>query len=84
MVYGMGGGNRNYDPSLKALPSNSFVDIDGELSDIEVADLTPDEGGPIMRSSRHVGRAVKPDNVPTKLRRTGPPVSRAKLLDLNA
>ena len=31
-----------------------------------------------------MGRAVKPDNVPTKLRRTGPPVSRAKLLDVNA
>ncbi len=84
MAYGMGGGNRNYDPSLKGLPSNSFVGIDGELSDVEVADLTPDEGGPIMRSSWHVGRAVKPDNVPTKLRRTGPPVSRAKLLDVNA
>ena len=84
MAYGMGGGNRNYDPSLKGLPSNSFVGIDGELSDVEVADLTPDEGGPIMRSSWHVGRAVKPDNVQTKLRRTGPPVSRAKLLDVNA
>ena len=45
MAYGMGGGNRNYDPSLKGLPSNSFVGIDGELSDVEVADLTPDDGG---------------------------------------
>ena len=84
MAYGMGGGNRNYDPSLKGLPSNSFVGIDGELSDVEVADLTPDDGGRILKSFWHVGRAVKPETVPTKLRRTGPPVSRAKLLDVNA
>ncbi|MDE1131093.1 MAG: hypothetical protein OSA49_05970 [Ascidiaceihabitans sp.] len=83
MAYEMGGGNTDYDPSLMGLPSNTFQEMDGSFLDVKVADLTPDDGGPIMKSSWHVGRAVNPDHMPTKLRRTGPPISRAKLLDVN-
>ena len=36
-----------------------------------------------MPSSRHVGRPVIPDKVPTKLKRSGPGIKRAKLLDVN-
>lgn len=38
----------------------------------------------ILKSFWHVGRAIKPETVPTKLRRIDPPASRAKLLDVNA
>ena len=38
----------------------------------------------ILKSFWHVERAIKPETVPTKLRRTDPPASRAKLLDVNA
>ena len=38
----------------------------------------------ILKSFWQVGHAVGPEAVPTKLRRTGTPVSNAKLLDVNA
>ena len=41
-------------------------------------------GGRIARATRHVGRPVIVDeNIPTKLKRGGPNIKRAKLLDAN-
>ncbi|UOA28617.1 DUF1629 domain-containing protein [Pseudosulfitobacter sp. DSM 107133] len=84
MVYHLAGGNTDYDPTLKGLPSNAFVGMDSSFTDVAVADTTADGGTRIMKSSWHVGRPVSPETVPTKVRRTGPPVSRAKLLDVNS
>jgi hypothetical protein len=47
--------------------------LDGDLSNVEIADTTPDDGLPL--NSKHAftsGRAVIPDYMPTKMRRGGP------------
>jgi hypothetical protein len=53
-----------------------FLGTDGDFSKVEVADTIPDDFRIIPESHLHVGRAVSPDHVPSKLRRTGPPESR--------
>lgn len=83
MVYALAGGNTDYDPSLQGLTGTHFKGMDGDFLKVEVADTTPDDFRIVRKSHRHIGRPVSPDHVPTKLRRTGPPVSRAKLLDVN-
>ncbi|ATG35916.1 hypothetical protein PhaeoP23_01774 [Phaeobacter piscinae] len=84
MVYAMAGGNTDYDPTLDVEPGNFFEGMDGKLRAAEVADLTPDGGVRIGKSSWHKGRSVKVDeNFPTKLKRSGPGIKRAKLLDVN-
>ena len=84
MVYHLSGGSRDYDPTLGELPSNSFVEMNGDRGKVLVTDPTPDGGGLITYRSKHVGRPVVVDeNIPTKLRRTGPGIKRAKLLDVH-
>jgi len=84
MVYHMSGGNTDYDPSLGGLPSMTFQEMDGDFSKVFIVDPTRDGGGWFSGGSRHIGRPVIVDgNIPTKLKRGGPNVKRAKLLDVN-
>jgi hypothetical protein len=84
MVYHLTGGSRDYDPSLQAEPSTTWQEMDGDFAQVFVNDPTPDGGGRISRVTYHVGRPIIVDqNIPTKLRRGGPNIKRAKLLDVN-
>jgi len=84
MVYHMSGGNTDYDPSLGGLPSMTFQEMDGDFSKVFIVDPTRDGGGWFSDGSFHIGRPVIVDgNIPTKLKRGGPNVKRAKLLDVN-
>ncbi|UWQ36907.1 MULTISPECIES: imm11 family protein [Leisingera] len=84
MVYSMAGGSTACDPTLDGEPGNYFEGMDGDLGAAEVADTTPDGGTRIGKASWHVGRSViAGKNFPTKLKRSGPGIKRAKLLDVN-
>lgn len=63
--------------------ANYFEAMDGEPDKIRITDPTPDGGSLIMPTSVNVGRPIKPDHVPTKLRRTGPGVKQNPLLDFD-
>lgn len=84
MVYHLSGGNTDYDPTLGELPSTYFSAMDGDISKVEIADVSPDGGGLIMARTYAVGRPLQiSDAIPTKLLRGGPGLERAKLLDIN-
>lgn len=66
------------------LGSQTWYDaLDGNLDKVEIVDPTPDGGGLLHKHKLMSGRAMKPDHMPTKLRRGGPGLDVLPLLDID-
>jgi uncharacterized protein DUF1629 len=55
--------------TLATFLSDHLVNIDGDFSEVEITDLTPDGGAQISNVELNSGRPVKPDHMPTRLKR---------------
>ncbi len=57
-----------HDQSSSGVRDN-LVETDGDYNKVTIADMTPDGGKKISNTQFKVGRAIKPDHLPTRLKR---------------
>lgn len=80
MAYALGGGV--WDQEKDVNDEHSWIEtLDGDISKLKLVDKTPDGGTKMVDGLVDTGRPLKPDHMPTRIRRGGAGLSIKPLLD---
>jgi hypothetical protein len=79
MVYHIAGGKQTHKQHF----THWFKEMDGDPQRVQLEDPTPDNGAPVAELWS-AGRAIRPENMPTRLLRGGPGPAQSPVLDVEA